>query len=62
MDWLIPSVRRAMPVLRRMAGKNRRRLGYWREYHAKNYAKRRPYLTEKAREYRGRTSTTTQHG
>lgn len=54
MSWILPTRREVIPALRRAAGlvADRHRPGYWRDYHARNLARRRPYLTEKAREYR----------
>ena len=51
MTWLDPSeaVKRAV---RRRAGLERHRPGYWKDYHARNAAKRKPYLALKARERR----------
>lgn len=39
-------------ALRTALGLKNRRPGYWREYHERNAATRRPYLAKKAREYR----------
>lgn len=54
MSWILPTVREVVPALKRAAGTStdRHRPGYWREYHQRNLAKRRPYLAAKAREYR----------
>ena len=51
MTWLDPSeaVKRAV---RRRAGLERHRPGYWKDYHARNAATRKPYLALKARERR----------
>lgn len=56
MNWLLPQPQIVLPALRRIAGqvKDRHRPGYWRDYHARRRATRRPYLTAKAREYRAR--------
>lgn len=44
-------------ALRQLVGiKDRHRPGYWRDYHAKNAARRRPYLAAKRREYRARSA------
>lgn len=40
-------------AMRQLCGvKDRHRPGYWRDYHARNGATRRPYLARKRREYR----------
>lgn len=56
MTWLLPSRRDVAPLIRATnpAAVDRHRPGYWRDYHQRNLATRRPYLTAKAREYRAR--------
>jgi len=41
-------------ALRSLLGLKNRRPGYWKEYHARRIDVRRPYLAQKAREYRAR--------